>query len=400
MPFGGASFHQIAGEPADGERVPRVSGRTRRQTDSALPWTLSFLRPYRRAVARLVALSIGEIALRALAPWPLKAIVDFLTRGAPPVAAVPRWVVAAHPIALLGSVVAAGLLLQIGHELVLLAHTRVQARLAQRMVFDLRSRLFTHLQYLSLAHHAVGSTADSVYRLDTDAGCLESLLLKGLFPLVFSALTLVVMFGILIELDPLLALISMIVVPLLYLTLRLSMGGMFSRADRAKRLESAVVARMSREPVRDPAGEDVRARSARGPSLQRGRARRHGRTAGGHPRRVVLQLSGRSHHRRRRDPRARYRRSARAAGDAHGRHAARDRRRISDSCTGPLSAIATTAGSLHGALASARRVHEVLRLPREDRRRDARGHRTRSRRRPFRGRDPSGMGRHVPCSDR
>ena len=184
------------------------SGRSRRQTDSALPWTLSFLRPYRRAVARLVALSIGEIALRALAPWPLKAIVDFLTRGAPPVAAVPRWVdLAAHPIALLGSVVAAGLLLQIGHELVLLAHTRVQARLAQRMVFDLRSRLFTHLQYLSLAHHAVGSTADSVYRLDTDAGCLESLLLKGLFPLVFSALTLVVMFGILIELDPLLALI-------------------------------------------------------------------------------------------------------------------------------------------------------------------------------------------------
>ena len=36
----------------------------------------------------------------------------------------------------------------------------------------------------------------------------------------------------------------MIVVPLLYLTLRLSMGGMFSRADRAKRLESAVVARV------------------------------------------------------------------------------------------------------------------------------------------------------------
>jgi len=36
----------------------------------------------------------------------------------------------------LSALVAIGLALQLGHELVLMAHTRVQARLAQRMVFD------------------------------------------------------------------------------------------------------------------------------------------------------------------------------------------------------------------------------------------------------------------------
>jgi ATP-binding cassette, subfamily B, bacterial len=344
--------------------VPRVSGQSRRQTDSALPWTLSFLRPYRRTVARLVALSLAEIGLRAFAPWPLKAIVDFLTRGAPPLAVVSRQLVAAHPLALLVGVVAAGLLLQVGHELVLLAHTRVQARLAQRMVFDLRSRLFTHLQYLSLAHHAVGTTADAVYRLDTDAGCLESLLLKGLFPLVFSALTLVVMFGILIELDPLLAIISMIVVPLLYLSLRLSMRGMFMRADRAKRLESAVVARVYESLsairlVKMFAREEHEVHRFSGVA----QAAMDERLAVTHEESFFSFVVA----------------SITTAGSAlvlgiGGLHVLQGTLTVGTLLVivtylgfvyGPLSAIATTTGSLHGAIASARRVREVLRLPRE-----------------------------------
>jgi ATP-binding cassette, subfamily B, bacterial len=341
-----------------------VSGRSRRQTDSASRWTLSFLRPYRRSVARLGALSLAEIGLRALAPWPLKAIVDLLTRGLPPLAVVSSRIVAAHPAALLGGVVAAGLLLQVGHELVLMMHTRVQARLAQRMVFDLRSRLFTHLQYLSVAHHAVGSTADSVYRLDTDAGCLESLLLKGLFPLIFSALTLVVMFGILIALDPVLAVISMIVVPLLYLCLRLSMGSMLTRADRAKRLESAVVTRVY-ESLSAIRLVKMFAREAHEVQRFSGVAQ-----AAMHERLAVtreessfsflvasITVGGAS--------------LVLAIGGLHVLHGTLTVGTLLVIVTylgfvyGPLSAIATTAGSLHGALASARRVREVLRLPRE-----------------------------------
>jgi ATP-binding cassette, subfamily B, bacterial len=315
-------------------------------------------------VARLGALSLAEIGLRALAPWPLKAIVDLLTRGLPPLAVVSSRIVAAHPAALLGGVVAAGLLLQVGHELVLMMHTRVQARLAQRMVFDLRSRLFTHLQYLSVAHHAVGSTADSVYRLDTDAGCLESLLLKGLFPLIFSALTLVVMFGILIALDPVLAVISMIVVPLLYLCLRLSMGSMLTRADRAKRLESAVVTRVY-ESLSAIRLVKMFAREAHEVQRFSGVAQ-----AAMHERLAVtreessfsflvasITVGGAS--------------LVLAIGGLHVLHGTLTVGTLLVIVTylgfvyGPLSAIATTAGSLHGALASARRVREVLRLPRE-----------------------------------
>jgi ABC-type multidrug transport system fused ATPase/permease subunit len=142
------------------------------------------------------------------------------------------------------AIVVVGVLLQVGHQLVLMVHTRVQARVAQDVVFSLRSRLFEHLQYLSLAHHAKASTADAVCRLDTDAACLDHLLLRALFPTIFSALTLVVMFGILLRLDTTLALLSMIVVPFLYANLHVHMRRMRRHAEEAKTLESATAARV------------------------------------------------------------------------------------------------------------------------------------------------------------
>src|SRR4051794_38855513 len=201
-----------------------------RRSSPIVRWAIAYVRPHGRAVALLAALSLAEVALRALGPWPLKAVIDRLIAPAP-------------SIRLILAIVGAGVLLQIAHQLVLLAHTRVQARLAQRMVFNLRSRLYEHLQYLSLAHHAETSTADAVVRLDADAGCIEHLLLRGIFPMVFSALTLVVMFGILLRLDAPVAVMSMLVVPFLYGSLRGYMNRALSRADEARHLESAVVAR-------------------------------------------------------------------------------------------------------------------------------------------------------------
>ena len=43
-----------------------------------LPWTLSFLRPYRARVALLTVLLLAEIVLGALQPWPLKIVIDYV----------------------------------------------------------------------------------------------------------------------------------------------------------------------------------------------------------------------------------------------------------------------------------------------------------------------------------
>ncbi|MCU1383615.1 MAG: transporter related [Acidobacteria bacterium] len=336
----------------------------RRQTDSASRWTYSFIRPYRREVAALGVLSLAEIALRAFAPWPLKAIIDYLGHTARLPRLFTTGAMSRHPALLIAAIVMAGLIVQLMHQLVLLVHTRRQAQLGQSMVFDLRSRLFTHLQNLSLAHHATGSAADSVYRLDADASCIEGLLLRGLFPLVFSGATLVVMFGILLRLDAPLALISMSIVPLLYFNLRRSARRMESGARSAKSAESAVITRLYESLsaislvkmfAREEHEADRFSGVARAAIRERMAVTRHESFfsfAVG-----AITVAGAS--------------LVLGVGAVHvldGRLTVGTLLVVMSYLGfvyGPLSAIATTAGSLHSALTSARRVREVLRLPRE-----------------------------------
>jgi ATP-binding cassette subfamily B protein/subfamily B ATP-binding cassette protein MsbA len=210
-------------------------------------WTLSLLRPYRARVAAIVALSLLEIGLAALAPWPLKAVVDNVLGGQalPPLVAGPASALAGESaVGLLILIVVAGLLLQLASELVLMVHTQIQVDTAQRLVYDLRRSLLSHLQALSLRHHVAARTADGVYRLETDAYCINDLVIGGVFPLAMAVIKLGVMFAILVRLDPTLALLSLVVVPFLWMALRYYTRRMVDRAERVKALESSLVQRM------------------------------------------------------------------------------------------------------------------------------------------------------------
>ena len=210
-------------------------------------WTLSFLRPYRARVTAIVALSLLEIGLAALAPWPLKAVVDNVLGGhpLPPFAdSMARSLAGGSAAGLLALIVVAGLLLQLTSELVLMAHTQIQVDTAQRIVYDLRRSLLSHLQALSLRHHVAARTADGVYRLETDAYCINDLVIGGVFPLAMAATKLLVMFVILVRLDLTLALLSLVVVPFLWMALRYYARRMVDRAERVKALESSLVERM------------------------------------------------------------------------------------------------------------------------------------------------------------
>src|SRR5439155_14619105 len=122
--------------------------------------------------------------------------------------------------------------------------TQVQVDAGQRMVYDLRGRLFEHLQALGLHHHITTSTGDAVYRIDVDGDSLGNLVMSGMFPVGSSVITLAVMFAILVKLDVTVALLSLTVVPFLYLCLRYYMTTLVSRTERVKELESKLVERL------------------------------------------------------------------------------------------------------------------------------------------------------------
>jgi ATP-binding cassette, subfamily B, bacterial len=203
-------------------------------------WILEYLRFYRKNIAVLALLSLAEIALRLLTPWPMQAIVDYAFGSS----ALPPWLKLGGKQQLLVAIVAAGLIIQLAHYFIMMLHTRLQVATGQQMLRDLRERMFAHLQGLALTHHAKTPIGDSVYRLEADALCLDQLVFGGLFPLTFSLVTLVVMFGVLVSINLKLALISMLVVPPMYLWLRLYTRRIAPRVDQTKQLDAKLSARL------------------------------------------------------------------------------------------------------------------------------------------------------------
>ena len=211
-------------------------------------WMLSFLRPHRGRVALLAVLLLAEIILGALQPWPFAWVIDHVLIAKP--FEDPRLQAIATALThddrwtLLIYVVIGGIVLQVVNQLVSAYGTQVQVETGQRMVYDLRYKLFSHLQALGLYHHITTSTSDAVYRVDIDAYAIENLVMSGIFPLATAVVTLVVMFSILASKDLTIALLSLVVVPFMFVCLRYYTSTLSNREERVKELESKLLDRL------------------------------------------------------------------------------------------------------------------------------------------------------------
>src|SRR5262249_45914534 len=87
-------------------------------------------------------------------------------------------------------------------------------------------------------------TADAVYRVDVDAYAIENLVMSGIFPLATSMTSLIVMFGVLLYKNVTIALLSLTVVPFLYMCLRYYTSTLVNREERVKELESKLLERL------------------------------------------------------------------------------------------------------------------------------------------------------------
>jgi ATP-binding cassette, subfamily B, bacterial len=208
---------------------------------------LSFLKPHRGRVSLLAVLLLLEIGLGALQPWPFAIAIDHVLGTAVFPARLQSMIDAithGNRYVFLIGVVVAGIVLQVVNQFVSAYGTQVQVETGQKMVYDLRYRLFNHLQALGLHHHITTSTSDAVYRVDIDAYSIENLVMSGIFPLATSVTTLVVMFSILAYKDVTIAWLSLTVVPFLYLCLRYYTATLVNREERVKELESKLLARL------------------------------------------------------------------------------------------------------------------------------------------------------------
>lgn len=219
----------------------------RDDTSPLLPWTLSFMRPYRGRVAGVGFLMLLQVALGALEPWPLKIVIDYVLGQHDLPEPLKGWAVGltgGGTVPLLVLFVFSGVALQLIHQVASAVGVRLQTDTGQRMVYDLRYKLLEHLQSLGLYHHITTSTGDAVYRVDVDSYSIENLAISGVFPLASSVITLVVMFTVLVNLDLSVALLSLTVVPFLFLSLRYYATSLSAQEERVKELESGLISRL------------------------------------------------------------------------------------------------------------------------------------------------------------
>ena len=206
-------------------------------------WALSYLRPYRRRLFIFLFISVVEIISGLLLPWPMKFIVDYAL-GSEPASGMIAGVIGflgANRLAMLALGCVAYLVLHYSSEFISVAHTQMQQSIGQRLIFDLRRQLFGHLQNLSLRYHLKRGPGETIYHIENDSYCVESLTLGGILPLISSAVTLGAMFVVLLMINWQVALLSLVVVPFLLWVNRHYSERIIDRSERVKALEAGLI---------------------------------------------------------------------------------------------------------------------------------------------------------------
>ena len=195
------------------------------------------LRPYAGAFLFAVAQVIVLSALEILKPWPLKIVIDYvLPRRPAPWPLVAAW----SPAALL-ALAATGLVAVyslLGALSVLNNFTTIS--IGQGMVNDLRSRLYQHLQRLSLSFHSRAAVGDLIYRVTADTYAIQTLAMNGIFPVLSAVVLLFGMFAVMVRLDWFLTVVALAVCPFLLGAIVLLNRRITAIAMAARESESAV----------------------------------------------------------------------------------------------------------------------------------------------------------------
>jgi ATP-binding cassette, subfamily B, bacterial len=193
---------QTYGGPPEVER----SARDRAQGRRARAWLWPLVRRHRRLVALASAAVLVQTGAGLAMPYLVKVAID---QGV-----VPRRLEVLDRVAL-AYLALAGLQFLAGR-----IETMAVARAGQRVLYAVRSRLFRHLQTLSLDFYERERTGRLVARMTADIDAMSDLVTDGLVTLVTSLITMVGVAVILVLLDWRLALATLVVAPLIGLAAR------------------------------------------------------------------------------------------------------------------------------------------------------------------------------------
>lgn len=189
-----------------GRRNPRRSSSTRPVEPSVKPLlrVLQYLRPHRDLALATLLCAACATTMELIPPWVIKVIIDDVIQAKQ--AALLPWVLA--------GLVAAFVLKNVFASL----RIRLNNRLEQTVVHDLRSHVFAALQRLSINYFENRSTGEIMSRVTNDTEHVERIFIDGLEGVMTATLTLIGITIMLFTLNWRLAALALLPIPVLMLS--------------------------------------------------------------------------------------------------------------------------------------------------------------------------------------
>lgn len=191
----------------------------------------------------MAALLIGQALMDVLSPWPLKFIFDSVighhhVHGT--LGQATHSLVGDNRFALLNVIVVAFLLIAALDGLFSYGGNLLLSRIGQHFVFDVRRDLFAHIQRLSLRFHGSRRTGDITARLTGDISNIQDMVVNALSTIIANVLTIALMILVMLRLDWRYTLVTLAVVPFMYIAARHYRQAIKAASRQTRRSEGQV----------------------------------------------------------------------------------------------------------------------------------------------------------------
>lgn len=161
----------------------------------------------------------GESVADVLGPWPLKIVLDNVIAHKSTHGWLNRFIrhtAGTEVLSVLKFACVAVLLIALLDAACTYGEKWVTTTVGQWVTHDLRSRLYTQVQRLSLAYHDRSKTGDLISRVTSDIDSIQTFIVSGLLSIIVDVVTIVAMITVMFYLNWKLMLIAMAVVPVLF----------------------------------------------------------------------------------------------------------------------------------------------------------------------------------------
>ncbi|MEM9444587.1 MAG: ABC transporter ATP-binding protein [Verrucomicrobiota bacterium] len=209
------------------------------------PRIVSYYRPYIWETFCALCILLFEIAFGLLKPWPLKVVVDDLLKVEDARYELPYLSMSFSFVTALSIVSVSYFLIHAISGALNFVSNYWLIKIGLRALLRMRTELYAYLQTLPLVFHDNRRSGDSVYRVAYDAQAIQTFFNSGIATVIRSGVMLIAVFVIMFQMNFFLTLISLSVVPLLFIAIQYFGGRIRRESEVFREKESDVLSKVS-----------------------------------------------------------------------------------------------------------------------------------------------------------